>query len=147
MTVVLAAASDPDSRRILALAVVFIIAGLGFKLSLVPFHAWTPEAFGGASVPVGAFLAITSKVAAFAALLLIFREVNVLGASAFIAIGVFAGLSMTVGNTHGASRTTHPVLPRVVDRFASWVGGVTSCNGVQCSDSLRRRIFRTRSGR
>lgn len=95
---VLQASQDPDSRRILVLAVVFIVAGLAFKLSLVPFHAWTPEAFGGASVPIGAFLAVTSKVAALAALLVIFRGVTVLGTSALAAIGVLSALSMTLGN-------------------------------------------------
>lgn len=95
---VLEASEDPDSRRILVLAVVFIVAGLAFKLSLVPFHAWTPEAFGGASVPIGVFLAVTSKVAALAALLVIFRGVTVLGTSALAAIGVLSALSMTLGN-------------------------------------------------
>ncbi|GAB3484902.1 NADH-quinone oxidoreductase subunit N [Flexivirga lutea] len=95
---VLQASGDADSRRILVLAVVFIVAGLAFKLSLVPFHAWTPEAFGGASVPIGAFLAVTSKAAALAALLVIFRGVTVLGTSALAAIGVLSALSMTLGN-------------------------------------------------
>ena len=63
------AADAPDTRRVLALAVVVLVAGLGFKLSLVPFHAWTPEAYAGASVPVGGFLATTSKLAALGALL------------------------------------------------------------------------------
>ncbi|WP_446664975.1 NADH-quinone oxidoreductase subunit N [Flexivirga sp. B27] len=95
---VLHASNDPDQRRILVLAVVFIVAGLAFKISLVPFHAWTPEAFGGASVPIGAFLAVTSKAAALAALLVIFRGVTVLGTSALAAVGVLAALSMTLGN-------------------------------------------------
>jgi len=95
---VLQASHDADSRRILVLAVVFIVAGLAFKLSLAPFHAWTPEAFGGASVPIGGFLAVTSKVAALAALLVIFRGVTVLGSSALAAIGALAAVSMTLGN-------------------------------------------------
>ena len=95
---VLDAAQDPDSRRILVLAVVFIVAGLAFKMSLAPFHAWTPEAFGGASVPIGGFLAVTSKIAALAALLAVFRGVTVLGTSALAAIGVLAAFSMTLGN-------------------------------------------------
>ncbi|MBB2894703.1 NADH-quinone oxidoreductase subunit N [Flexivirga oryzae] len=95
---VLNASRDADSRRILVLAVVFIIAGLAFKMSLAPFHAWTPEAFGGASVPIGGFLAVTSKAAALAALLVIFRGVTVLGTSALAAIGVLSAVSMTLGN-------------------------------------------------
>lgn len=95
---VLDASHDPDQRRILVLAVVFIVAGLAFKISLVPFHAWTPEAFEGASVPIGGFLAVTSKVAGLAALLVIFRGVTVLGTSAMAAVGVLAAITMTLGN-------------------------------------------------
>lgn len=95
---VLRASHNPASHRILVLAVVFIVAGLAFKLSLAPFHAWTPEAFGGASVPIGGYLAVTSKVAALAALLVIFRGVTVLGTSALAAIGLLSAVSMTLGN-------------------------------------------------
>ncbi|MDV3220726.1 NADH-quinone oxidoreductase subunit N [Intrasporangium sp.] len=89
----------PDaSSAILALAVVLIIAGLGFKLSLVPFHAWTPTAYAGASVPVATFLATVSKLGALAALLVVLRAITVVGASALAAIALLAVLSMTVGN-------------------------------------------------
>ena len=46
-----------------------IFVGLGFKLSLVPFHMWTPDVYEGAPTPVTGFLATVSKVAIFAALL------------------------------------------------------------------------------
>jgi NADH-quinone oxidoreductase subunit N len=45
-----------------------IIIALGFKLSLVPFHLWTPDVYQGAPAPVGAFLSTGSKVAGFAVL-------------------------------------------------------------------------------
>lgn len=43
-----------------------MIVGLGFKLSLVPFHLWTPDVYQGAPAPVAAFLATASKIAIFA---------------------------------------------------------------------------------
>lgn len=95
---VVTAAADPDTRRVLALGVVFLVAGLGFKLSLVPFHAWTPEAYAGASLPVGGFLAVTSKIAALGAMLAMLRGLTALGAGALVAVGVVAALSMTAGN-------------------------------------------------
>ncbi|WP_238384546.1 proton-conducting transporter transmembrane domain-containing protein [Segeticoccus rhizosphaerae] len=94
----LAAAGTPATHAILVLAVVLFVAGVGFKLSLVPFHAWTPEAYVGAPVPIAAFLAATSKVAALAALLVVVRAVTVLGAPALTAIAIVAALSMTLGN-------------------------------------------------
>jgi NADH-quinone oxidoreductase subunit N len=86
------------SAAVLSLAVMLLLAGVGFKLSLVPFHAWTPTAYSGSSTPVAAFLATVSKVAALAALLVVLRAVAVLGTPALVTIGVLAALSMTLGN-------------------------------------------------
>ena len=86
------------SSGLVALATVLVMAGVGFKLSLVPFHAWTPTAYAGSSVPVATFLATVSKVAALAALLVVLRAVAVLGTPAMLAIAVLAALSMTLGN-------------------------------------------------
>ncbi|HEY3534710.1 MAG TPA: proton-conducting transporter membrane subunit [Pedococcus sp.] len=93
------AALDADDRRpVLGLAVVLLLAGLGFKLSLVPFHAWTPQAYAGGSEAVAAFLAATSKVAALAALVVVLRPVVAAGAPVLVAVGMLAAVSMTVGN-------------------------------------------------
>jgi NADH-quinone oxidoreductase subunit N len=53
----------------LIVGVVFIIVGLGFKLSAVPFHMWTPDVYEGAPSPVTAFMSMAPKVAAIALLL------------------------------------------------------------------------------
>ena len=53
----------------LVVGVVFIIAGLAFKLSAVPFHMWTPDVYEGAPTPVTAFMSTAPKVAAMALLL------------------------------------------------------------------------------
>src|SRR5947209_1654136 len=51
---------------ILVLGTLFVLIGLAFKLSLVPFHFWCPDVFEGASAEVAAFLSVASKAAAFA---------------------------------------------------------------------------------
>ncbi|MDQ1537168.1 MAG: NADH-quinone oxidoreductase subunit [Actinomycetota bacterium] len=94
----LAVAGDPARRPILVLAVVVVVAGIGFKLSLVPFHAWTPEAYDGAPLPIAGFLAGVSKIAALAALLVVIRAVAPLGAPPLTAIAIVAAVSMTLGN-------------------------------------------------
>lgn len=86
------------SAGLVSLATVLVIAGIGFKLSLVPFHAWTPTAYAGSSVPVATFLATVSKIAALAGLLVVLRAVAVLGTPALLSIAVLAALSMTLGN-------------------------------------------------
>jgi NADH-quinone oxidoreductase subunit N len=92
------ALADPARRGVLGLGVVLLLAGLGFKLSLVPFHAWTPQAYAGGSEPVAAFLAATSKVAALAALVVVLRPLADARAPVLAAVGILAALSMTVGN-------------------------------------------------
>ena len=94
----LVAAADPGRRAVLVLAVVLALAGIGFKLSLVPFHAWTPETYDGAPLSVATFLAGTSKVAALAALLVVVQAVTPLGAPVLSAVAGLAVLSMTLGN-------------------------------------------------
>jgi len=49
--------------------IVFILAGLSFKISAVPFHMWTPDVYEGAPTPVTAFFAIAPKIAALALLI------------------------------------------------------------------------------
>lgn len=49
-------------------AIIMILAGLGFKVALVPFHQWTPEAYQGAPTPITAFLSVGSKAGGFAVL-------------------------------------------------------------------------------
>ncbi|KLU61085.1 NADH-quinone oxidoreductase subunit N [Peptococcaceae bacterium CEB3] len=83
------------------LATVFLLAGLGFKISLVPFHMWAPDIYEGAPTPVTAFLAVASKAAAFAAVIRIYLVT--LEHQSFVQTGVallliLAALTMIVGN-------------------------------------------------
>ncbi len=83
----------------LVLAVILIVAGMGFKIAAVPFHMWAPDVYEGAPTPVTAFLSVGSKAASFAMLLRIFLE----GLPAFEAdwrllFEVLAIVTMTVGN-------------------------------------------------
>ena len=50
----------------LIVGIVFVVAGLAFKISAVPFHMWTPDVYEGAPTPVPAFMATAPKVAAVA---------------------------------------------------------------------------------
>jgi NADH-quinone oxidoreductase subunit N len=52
----------------MVIGLVFLIAGLAFKVSAVPFHMWTPDVYEGAPTPVTAFFAAAPKMAAFALL-------------------------------------------------------------------------------
>ncbi len=60
---------------LLALSIAFVIAGVGFKLSLVPFHQWTADVYQGAPTAVTAYLSVISKGAAAFSFLVILAQV------------------------------------------------------------------------
>jgi NADH-quinone oxidoreductase subunit N len=62
----IAAAFSGEVNLGLVLGLVFVLAGLAFKISAVPFHMWTPDVYEGAPTPVTAFFATAPKVAAMA---------------------------------------------------------------------------------
>ncbi|WP_421590900.1 NADH-quinone oxidoreductase subunit NuoN, partial [Shinella sp. M27] len=71
----IAAALSAEGRSLgLVFGLVFILAGLAFKISAVPFHMWTPDVYEGAPTPVTAFFAAAPKVAAMAMLVRIVIE-------------------------------------------------------------------------
>ena len=86
-------------RAVAAVGLLLAVAGVAFKLSLVPFHLWTPDTYAGAPLPVAAFLAVVSKAAALAAVVILVG-VGLPGLAGVWApvLGVLAVLTMTVGN-------------------------------------------------
>ena len=76
-----------------------ILAGLGFKLSVVPFHMWTPDVYQGAPTPVTVFLATVSKGAVFVALSRFYLAAELYQYSTLIlALSLVAVTSMLFGN-------------------------------------------------
>jgi NADH-quinone oxidoreductase subunit N len=76
-----------------------ILAGLGFKLSVVPFHMWTPDVYQGAPTPVTVFLATVSKGAVFVALSRFYVAAELYHYSTLIlALSIVAAISMLFGN-------------------------------------------------
>ncbi len=90
----------------LVIAVVTMLAGIGYKLGLPPFHQWVPDVYEGSPTPVAAFLSIGSKAAGLVA----FAKIFVNGLSAFHGpemlpndwgqlVALMAILAMVLGNT------------------------------------------------
>lgn len=76
-----------------------ILVGIGFKISMVPFHAWTPDVYQGAPTPVAAFLSTGSKAAAFVVLIRLLGSVFPgLQMEWIPLISVLAVLTLAVGN-------------------------------------------------
>lgn len=75
------------------------LAGLAFKLSLVPFHMWTPDVYEGAPIPATTFIATASKAAMVAVVLRVVLESQAYQLSGLVtSLSVLAALSMLIGN-------------------------------------------------
>ncbi|KYP95462.1 NADH:ubiquinone oxidoreductase subunit N [Sodalis-like endosymbiont of Proechinophthirus fluctus] len=83
-----------------------MIVGIGFKLSLVPFHLWTPDVYQGAPAPVSAFLATASKIAIFAVVMRLFLYVPMIHNEAVqLVLAIIALASMLFGNLMALSQS------------------------------------------
>lgn len=83
-----------------------MIVGLGFKLSLVPFHLWTPDVYQGAPAPVSTFLATASKIAIFGVVMRLFLYAPVGDSEAVrVVLGIIAFASIIFGNLMALSQT------------------------------------------
>jgi len=87
------------------LATMMIIAGLVFKLAIVPFHMWAPDVYEGAPTPITAFLSVASKGAGLAAFLRIFVGMFIAFATDIMTprdwgmiVALLAAVTMIVGN-------------------------------------------------
>jgi len=81
------------------LGVTMMLAGFGFKISMVPFHQWTPDVYEGAPTPVAAYLSVASKAAGFAALVrVLLVAIDPARVDWVLLIAILAAVSMTLGN-------------------------------------------------
>jgi NADH-quinone oxidoreductase subunit N len=91
---------------LLVLAVILVVAGMGFKIAAVPFHMWAPDVYEGAPTPVTAFLSVGSKAASFAMLLRLFVEALPSMTSDWqLLFEVLSVVTMTVGNLAALTQT------------------------------------------
>jgi NADH-quinone oxidoreductase subunit N len=94
------------SAWVLAGTVILVLVGFGFKISMVPFHFWSPDVYEGAPTPITAFVSTASKAAGFAVLVRVllaaFPDVQAYWVPA---LSVLAVLTMTLGNLLALAQT------------------------------------------
>ena len=103
----IASALTSEHRSLgLVFGLVFVLAGIAFKISAVPFHMWTPDVYEGAPTPVTAFFSAAPKVAAMAILIRLvaiafkpivadWQQIIVFLSIASMALGAFAAIGQT----------------------------------------------------
>jgi NADH-quinone oxidoreductase subunit N len=100
---------QPAAQLALVVAVIFVLAGVGYKIASVPFHMWCPDVYEGAPTPFTAFLSVGPKAAGFAVAIRFFFaafERQVPGGGYIAAtdlpwpaiIGIISAITMTLGN-------------------------------------------------
>lgn len=91
--------SSPTEMMGSVFLLILLLSAIGFKLSLVPFHMWTPDVYEGAPTPVTAFLSIGSKAGGFVVALRLLLDVfGKQSQDWIIVVSALAILSMVVGN-------------------------------------------------
>jgi len=93
------AASLMGTNKLFLFGMAFIVIGFCFKVSIVPFHAWTPDVYQGSPTPLSSFMATAVKTASFAAFLRVIATKPLLGSqNLFDVLQWLAVITMTVGN-------------------------------------------------
>tara|TARA_B100002051_G_scaffold153509_1_gene145246 strand:+ start:2638 stop:4089 length:1452 start_codon:yes stop_codon:yes gene_type:complete len=98
-----------DDQSAVLLSILFILVGFGYKVSMVPFHYWTPDVYEGSPITVTAFLSAAPKAAGFALFIRTFFVLfsdsgTFLGSSPILDINwplllaILSGATMTIGN-------------------------------------------------
>lgn len=87
------------SSPILLVGIGLLIVGFGYKISMVPFHMWTPDVYEGSPTPVSAYMSTATKAAGFAALLRVVQLAlpNLIDTWQ-MPLAVLAALTMVIGN-------------------------------------------------
>ncbi|MGZ3769715.1 MAG: NADH-quinone oxidoreductase subunit N [Bdellovibrio sp.] len=89
-----------QTSRLFLFGITFVILGFCFKVSIAPFHTWTPDVYQGAPTPHTAFMATAVKAVSFAAFLRIIATKSLVGSDQlFIVLQWLAVITMIVGNT------------------------------------------------
>lgn len=99
-------AANPDNL-LAAIGIVLVLSGVAFKIGAVPFQIWIPDVYQGAPTPVTAFLAVGSKAAGFAILLILVRTFVAYEAPVVAVLSVMAIATIMFGNL--AALTQHNV--------------------------------------
>jgi NADH-quinone oxidoreductase subunit N len=104
--IVAAVAAGTANSTLLLIGAALILVGFGFKVSLAPFHMWTPDVYQGSPTSVTAFMAAGAKAAGFAALLRVFATAfPSLAADLMPVLAVLSALSMILGNVIAIAQT------------------------------------------
>ncbi len=137
-----------DKSQVLILGVVFVVAGLAFKLGVVPFHMWVPDVYHGAPTAVTLMIGGAPKLAAFAIVMRLLVEG--LGPLAFDwqqMLAVLAVVSLLVGNLAAVAQTNFKrmlafsTIAQMGFMLLAFVGGVVNGDASNAANAYGAAMF------
>jgi NADH-quinone oxidoreductase subunit N len=144
------AATSSSARTLLVFGLVFVVAGLSFKLGVAPFHMWIPDVYQGASTAVTLVLGTAPKLAAFAmAMRLLVNGMLGLAADWQQMLAIMAVLSMAVGNLAAIAQTNlkrmlaYSTISHMGFMLLGLLSGVVGGNWLNAADAYSAAMFYT----
>ena len=144
------AAGSESARTLLVFGLVFVVAGLAFKLGVVPFHMWIPDVYQGASTAVTLVIGTAPKIAAFAmALRLLVNGLPGLAVDWQQMLVVLAVLSMAIGNLTAIAQSNlkrmlaYSTIAHMGFMLLGLLSGVVGGNNLNAVDAYGAAMFYT----
>ncbi|MEX0638558.1 MAG: NADH-quinone oxidoreductase subunit NuoN, partial [Burkholderiales bacterium] len=144
------AAGSESARTLLVFGLVFVVAGLAFKLGVVPFHMWIPDVYQGASTAVTLVIGTAPKIAAFAmALRLLVNGLPGLAVDWQQMLVVLSVLSMALGNITAIAQSNlkrmlaYSTIAHMGFMLLGLLSGVVGGNDLNAVDAYGAAMFYT----
>ena len=143
-----AIASSGEISKVLILGVVFVVAGLAFKLGVVPFHMWVPDVYHGAPTAVTLMIGGAPKLAAFAIVIrLLVEGLSPLAVDWQQMLAVLAVVSLLVGNLAAIAQTNFKrmlafsTIAQMGFMLIAFVGGVVNGDASNAANAYGAAMF------
>ena len=144
------AATSSSARTLLVFGLVFVVAGLSFKLGVAPFHMWIPDVYQGASTAVTLVISTAPKLAAFAmAMRLLVNGMLGLAADWQQMLAIMAVLSMAIGNLAAIAQSNlkrmlaYSTISHMGFMLLGLLSGVVGGNWLNAADAYSAAMFYT----
>ena len=140
-SVALSAIAQPgNTSPLYVLGVGLFLVGIGFKLSLVPFHVWAPDVYEGAPVATTAFMSVVTKVGTLAVLArFTYAALPPDKSALLVPLWIIAGLSMLIGNLAALAQTDMKRL--LAYSGVAQIGYIVAALAGSTAQGLRYAIF------
>ena len=135
-------------KTVMVFGLVFVVAGLGFKLGVVPFHMWIPDVYHGAPTAVTLFIGSAPKLAAFAmAMRLLVNGLLALAVDWQQMLVIMSVLSMAIGNLAALAQTNikrmlaYSTISHMGFMLLGLLSGVVNNNWLNAADAYSAAMF------